>query len=111
MDLASKKFIGEHDFRNFCKMDAANVHNYKRQITSFEISSCNQRSKVSLYAHFRVLGLINASIYILYTDSFFAFWVIFFPITSICLAMNIIRPKYYANIELFSNFLQELVGF
>ncbi|XXG61337.1 hypothetical protein AAC387_Pa04g3023 [Persea americana] len=44
MDLASKKFIGEHDFRNFCKMDAANVHNYKRQITSFEISSCNQRS-------------------------------------------------------------------
>ncbi|KAK8572172.1 hypothetical protein V6N13_047785 [Hibiscus sabdariffa] len=29
MENAGKKFIGEHDFRNFCKMDAANVHNYR----------------------------------------------------------------------------------
>ncbi|XP_021902539.1 tRNA pseudouridine(38/39) synthase [Carica papaya] len=38
MGSAGKKFIGEHDFRNFCKMDAANVHNYRRCVTSFEIS-------------------------------------------------------------------------
>ncbi|KAL0286237.1 UNVERIFIED_CONTAM: tRNA pseudouridine(38/39) synthase [Sesamum calycinum] len=43
METAGKKFIGEHDFRNFCKMDAANVHNYMRHITSFEIFRCNER--------------------------------------------------------------------
>ncbi|XP_075479136.1 uncharacterized protein LOC142520068 [Primulina tabacum] len=43
METAGKKFIGEHDFRNFCKMDAANVHNYRRHITSFEITSCDER--------------------------------------------------------------------
>ncbi|KAJ4701134.1 tRNA pseudouridine synthase [Melia azedarach] len=40
MESAGKKFVGEHDFRNFCKMDAANVHNYKRHVTSFEVSPC-----------------------------------------------------------------------
>ncbi|KAJ9146055.1 hypothetical protein P3X46_028370 [Hevea brasiliensis] len=43
MESAGKKFIGEHDFRNFCKMDAVNVHNYRRHITSFEISPCKMR--------------------------------------------------------------------
>ncbi|XP_057775881.1 uncharacterized protein LOC130994809 isoform X3 [Salvia miltiorrhiza] len=43
MESSGKRFIGEHDFRNFCKMDAANVHNYRRYITSFEIFSCNER--------------------------------------------------------------------
>lgn len=43
MENAGKKLLGEHDFRNFCKMDATNVHNYKRQITSFEIYPCNER--------------------------------------------------------------------
>ncbi|CAA0834946.1 Pseudouridine synthase family protein, partial [Striga hermonthica] len=43
MEIAGMKFIGEHDFRNFCKMDAANVHNYRRQITSFEIIPCSER--------------------------------------------------------------------
>ncbi|XP_059631490.1 uncharacterized protein LOC132274269 [Cornus florida] len=43
METAGKKFVGEHDFRNFCKMDAANVHNYRRHITSFDISPCNER--------------------------------------------------------------------
>ncbi|XP_010543077.1 PREDICTED: tRNA pseudouridine(38/39) synthase isoform X2 [Tarenaya hassleriana] len=45
MDIAGKKFIGEHDFRNFCKMDAANVHNYKRRVTFFEVSSCHNSSE------------------------------------------------------------------
>ncbi|KAL5195359.1 tRNA pseudouridine(38/39) synthase [Glycine soja] len=30
MEVAGNKLVGEHDFRNFCKMDAANVHNYRR---------------------------------------------------------------------------------
>ncbi|XP_010261081.1 PREDICTED: tRNA pseudouridine(38/39) synthase isoform X2 [Nelumbo nucifera] len=45
MEMAGKKFIGEHDFRNFCKMDAVNVHNYRRRVTSFDISTCNERSE------------------------------------------------------------------
>ncbi|RAL45722.1 hypothetical protein DM860_009586 [Cuscuta australis] len=44
METASQKFIGEHDFRNFCKMDAANVHNYKRHIISFQMFPCNESS-------------------------------------------------------------------
>ncbi|KAK2980500.1 hypothetical protein RJ640_022502, partial [Escallonia rubra] len=43
METAGRTFVGEHDFRNFCKMDAANVHNYRRLITSFEIFPCNER--------------------------------------------------------------------
>lgn len=43
MEAACKKLVGEHDFRNFCKMDAANVHNYKRHIISFEICSSIER--------------------------------------------------------------------
>lgn len=44
MQKAASKFIGEHDFRNFCKMDAANVSNYRRKITEFTISACDRRS-------------------------------------------------------------------
>lgn len=47
MQKAAKKFVGEHDFRNFCKMDAANVNNYTRKITTFEISSCGKRSIIN----------------------------------------------------------------
>ncbi|CAL1363282.1 unnamed protein product [Linum trigynum] len=43
METAGKKFVGEHDYRNFCKMDAANVHNYVRRIDSFEISPSDLR--------------------------------------------------------------------
>ncbi|XP_020575454.1 tRNA pseudouridine(38/39) synthase isoform X2 [Phalaenopsis equestris] len=44
MQKAAQKFIGEHDFRNFCKMDAVNVKNYRRHITEFAISPCNKWS-------------------------------------------------------------------
>ncbi|GMH01009.1 hypothetical protein Nepgr_002848 [Nepenthes gracilis] len=43
MEIAGKKFLGEHDFRNFCKMDALNVHNYRRRVISFEITPCSER--------------------------------------------------------------------
>ncbi|KAL9245053.1 hypothetical protein vseg_018751 [Gypsophila vaccaria] len=43
MQSAGKKFLGEHDFRNFCKMDAVNVHNYKRNVSSFDISPSTER--------------------------------------------------------------------
>ncbi|CAI9116431.1 OLC1v1017573C4 [Oldenlandia corymbosa var. corymbosa] len=37
METAGKKFVGEHDFRNFCKMNATNVHNFRRHIMEFKI--------------------------------------------------------------------------
>ena len=38
MSEAGQKFVGEHDFRNFCTMDVANgVVNYKRKIFSVDI--------------------------------------------------------------------------
>lgn len=43
MKQAAGKFIGEYDFRNFCKMDAANVNNYRRRITFFDISPSKKR--------------------------------------------------------------------
>lgn len=43
MQTAAKKFLGEHDFRNFCKMDAVNVHNYKRCIMSFDITQSSEK--------------------------------------------------------------------
>ncbi|KAK7357153.1 hypothetical protein VNO80_16436 [Phaseolus coccineus] len=43
MESAGNKLVGTHDFRNFCKMDAANVHNYRRHITLFEISPTDVR--------------------------------------------------------------------
>lgn len=46
MESAGTKFVGEHDFRNFCKMDAANVHNYRRHITMFEISPTDVRLRL-----------------------------------------------------------------
>ncbi|KAL2324679.1 hypothetical protein Fmac_023737 [Flemingia macrophylla] len=43
MENAGNKLVGEHDFRNFCKMDAANVHNYRRHIMLFDISPTEVR--------------------------------------------------------------------
>jgi tRNA pseudouridine38/39 synthase len=34
---AGQKLIGEHDFRNFCKIDVLNVNNFVRRILSFHI--------------------------------------------------------------------------
>ncbi|EOY20132.1 Pseudouridine synthase isoform 3 [Theobroma cacao] len=56
MENAGKKFIGEHDFRNFCKMDAANVHNYRRRVTLFEISSSNMRFEGNQLCVIKVKG-------------------------------------------------------
>lgn len=62
MESAGKKFVGEHDFRNFCKMDAANVQNYKRHVTSFDISPCYIRLalvKISLDPIFVIYSLLE----------------------------------------------------
>ena len=37
MDDAAGRLVGEHDYRNFCKMDAKNVHNYRRRINSCRV--------------------------------------------------------------------------
>ena len=37
MNDAAGRLVGEHDYRNFCKMDAKNVHNYRRRINSCRV--------------------------------------------------------------------------
>eukprot|EP00792_Barthelona_sp_PAP020_P002771 TRINITY_DN1435_c0_g1_i1.p1 TRINITY_DN1435_c0_g1~~TRINITY_DN1435_c0_g1_i1.p1 ORF type:complete len:432 (+),score=121.64 TRINITY_DN1435_c0_g1_i1:32-1297(+) len=38
---ASEKLIGEHDFRNFCKMDVENVTHFDRTLYNFNIEQVN----------------------------------------------------------------------
>eukprot|EP00736_Rhodelphis_marinus_P003759 Rmarinus@m.19211 len=40
MKEACKSFVGVHDFRNFCKMDAEKVSNFERTILSYSIAPC-----------------------------------------------------------------------
>lgn len=40
MHLAAQRFVGEHDFRNFCKMDIENVSNFRRRILSASVVNC-----------------------------------------------------------------------
>ncbi|PUZ40893.1 hypothetical protein GQ55_9G458900 [Panicum hallii var. hallii] len=56
MQRAASKFVGEHDFRNFCKMDAANVSNYRRRITEFTISACGKRSNNDELCYMTIKG-------------------------------------------------------
>ncbi|KAI4388731.1 hypothetical protein MLD38_001036 [Melastoma candidum] len=56
MKLACDKLVGEHDFRNFCKMDAVNVHNYRRHISSFTLSSCDRSYKGNELWAFHIKG-------------------------------------------------------
>jgi len=37
MKQAAQLLVGEHDFRNFCKMDVEHVANFVRRIYSFDI--------------------------------------------------------------------------
>jgi tRNA pseudouridine38/39 synthase len=41
MQAAAQLFVGEHDFRNFCKMDVGGgVTNFRRRIISFNVAPC-----------------------------------------------------------------------
>ena len=37
MQQAAKHFIGEHDFRNFCKMDLEHVKSFRRTMLDFQV--------------------------------------------------------------------------
>ncbi|KAK6792358.1 hypothetical protein RDI58_011439 [Solanum bulbocastanum] len=56
MQTAAEKFLGEHDFRNFCKMDADNVHNYRRHIISFEILPFNESDNADQLMIMKIKG-------------------------------------------------------
>lgn len=46
MQQAASALIGEHDFRNLCKMDVANgVMTYRRLITAVDVAVCCQRDQ------------------------------------------------------------------
>jgi len=56
MREATKQFIGEHDFRNFCKLDVQANVNYMRNILSIDISVVN--STICNDQRFQVYQLI-----------------------------------------------------
>ena len=46
MNEAAQKFVGQHDFRNFCKMDVASgVVNFERSLLSFTVRKVNSDSQ------------------------------------------------------------------
>lgn len=48
MNIAAKKLIGEHDFRNFCKVDVGNnVNHFIRRINSFEVQGMTYVNRLS----------------------------------------------------------------
>lgn len=50
MNQAAQKFVGEHDFRNFCKMDVANgVVTFQRSIRSIRVERLQTRNSDSEY--------------------------------------------------------------
>jgi len=45
MDKAAKYVVGDHDFRNICKMDVANgVTNFKRTVIDARVSFVNDQN-------------------------------------------------------------------
>lgn len=42
MQSAAQRLVGDHDFRNFCKMDATAVHSFRRVIHSAKILEVGQ---------------------------------------------------------------------
>ena len=38
MQQSARHFVGEHDFRNFCKLDLEHVKSFRRTILDFQIS-------------------------------------------------------------------------
>lgn len=48
MESAAKLLIGEHDFRNFCKMDVAATINFKRRIYSVEFKLDQAKSVLEI---------------------------------------------------------------
>lgn len=48
MREAAEHFVGEHDFRNFCKMDVENVTNFRRKVLSVSVQP--RRGEVGEFA-------------------------------------------------------------
>ena len=48
MERAAQRLVGEHDFRNYCKMDVEATTNFKRRIFSVKFSVDEQKSVVEI---------------------------------------------------------------
>lgn len=56
MQLAAQAFVGQHDYRNFCKVDAEHVHHFVRHILDFRIEpqpDCHFGRRRILQVHIR----------------------------------------------------------
>jgi len=48
MKEATKYFIGEHNFKNFCKIDRSKaITNYNREIKQFDLQPCQHFKRYS----------------------------------------------------------------
>lgn len=52
---ACQRFVGYHDFRNFCKLDIVNVKSFKRRILSFNVEILETLGNLSM-CMFRIKG-------------------------------------------------------
>ena len=46
MRQAAQQYVGDHDYRNFCKMDTVNVANFRRVVLSVDISRSSNVSPI-----------------------------------------------------------------
>ena len=56
MQTAAASFVGQHDFRHFCKVDAEHVHHFVRHILDFRIEQvpdCKVGRRTVLQVHLR----------------------------------------------------------
>ncbi|XP_074832929.1 tRNA pseudouridine(38/39) synthase isoform X2 [Carettochelys insculpta] len=55
MDTAAQKYVGTHDFRNFCKMDVANgVSNFQRTILTAQVQLVDRGGEAGLHDPFQL---------------------------------------------------------
>lgn len=52
---ACQRFVGYHDFRNFCKLDIVNVKSFKRRILSFKVEVLESIGNMTM-CMFRIKG-------------------------------------------------------
>jgi tRNA pseudouridine38/39 synthase len=48
MERAAQRLVGEHDFRNYCKMDVSATTNFKRRIFSVDFTLDNEKSVLEI---------------------------------------------------------------
>jgi len=58
MNVSAQRLVGEHDFRNFCKVDIGNnVNHFIRNVVSFEVTRIENTASIHDMCEMEVVGL------------------------------------------------------